>query len=143
MTLHPGRCHCGNIEVDFETALAPQAIEIRACQCSFCRKHGSRAAADPAGKLTIRAQDETQMNRYRFGLETAEYLVCRACGVYVAAITIGEGRTRGVVIVNALDDCDLFTRTPMAVDFDAESRAGRVKRRRERWMPASFGGALS
>jgi len=26
MTLHHGRCHCGNIEVDFETAVAPHEI---------------------------------------------------------------------------------------------------------------------
>jgi hypothetical protein len=141
MTLHHGRCHCGNIEVDFETAVAPHEIEIRACQCSFCRKHGSRAAADPAGMLTIRARDETKMNRYRFGLETAEYLVCRACGVYVAAITIGESALRGIVIVNALDESSLFTRAHVTVDFDAESREGRVARRRARWMPAAIGDA--
>src|SRR5580692_8569580 len=109
MTLHRGRCHCGNIELDFETVVAPQEMEIRACQCSFCRKHGSRAAADPAGRLTIRVRDETAMARYRFGLETAEYLVCRACGVYVAAITIGENEMCGIVIVNALDESKLFT----------------------------------
>ena len=140
MTLHHGRCHCGAIEVDFETALGPQEVEIRACQCSFCRRHGSRAAADPAGTLTIRMRDETQMNRYRFGLETAEYLVCRTCGVYVAAITIGESEMRGIVIVNALDNSGLFTRAPAAVDFDAEDREARVARRRARWMPVAFDG---
>jgi hypothetical protein len=140
MTLHHGRCHCGAIEVDFETAVAPHEMEIRACQCSFCRKHGSRAVADPAGRLTIRIRDETQANRYRFGLETAEYLVCRTCGVYVAAITIGESEMRGIVIVNALDESRLFTRTPAAVDFDAEDREARVARRRARWMPVAFDG---
>jgi hypothetical protein len=142
MTLHRGRCHCGNIELDFETVVAPQEMEIRACQCSFCRKHGSRAAADPAGRLTIRVRDETAMARYRFGLETAEYLVCRACGVYVAAITIGENEMCGIVIVNALDESKLFTRAPVAVDFDAEGREARLARRRARWTPVAVGGAL-
>jgi len=81
------------------------------------------------------------VNRYRFGLETAEYLVCRACGVYVAAVTIGESEPRGIVIVNALDNCGLFTRAPAAVDFDAEGREARVERRRARWMPVAVGGA--
>ena len=141
MTLHHGRCHCGNIELDFETTVAPQETEIRACQCSFCRKHGSRAAADPAGRLTIRVRDETAITRYRFGLETAEYLICRTCGVYVAAITIGESEPRGIVIVNALDESGLFTRAPAAVDFDAEGREARLARRRARWMPVAFGDA--
>jgi hypothetical protein len=135
MTLHHGRCHCGNIELAFATSIDPQEIEIRACQCSFCRKHGSRAAADAAGMLSLFVADETQVSRYRFGLETAEYWVCRACGVYVAAITTGESQPRGIVIVNALDDDRLFTRAPVAVDYDAESRAVRIARRRARWMP--------
>jgi hypothetical protein len=135
MRSHHGRCHCGAIELDFETALAPDEIEIRACQCSFCRKHASRAAADPAGKLTLRVRDAALLNRYRFGLQTAEYWVCRACGVYVAAITIEDSALRGIVIVNALDDADLFTRPPIAADYDAESRPARLARRRERWTP--------
>ena len=135
MKPHHGRCHCGNIELDFETAIAPHEIEIRACQCSFCRKHASRAAADPAGKLTLRVRDAALLSRYRFGLQTAEYWVCRACGVYVAAITIGETAPRAIVIVNALDDASLFARPPIAADYDAESRPARIARRRERWTP--------
>jgi len=143
MTLHHGRCHCGAVEVDFEAAVAPQEMETRARQCSFCRKPGSHAAADPAGRLTIRIRDETQVNRYRFGLETAEYLVCRDCGVYVAAMTIGESEPRGIVIVNALDDSGMFTRAPVAVDFDAEGREARLARRRAWWTPVAFGGGPS
>ena len=135
MRSHHGRCHCGNIELDFETALAPDEIEIRACQCSFCRKHASRAAADPAGRLTLRVGDAALLSRYRFGLQTAEYWVCRACGVYVAAITIEDSAPRGIVIVNALDEAGLFARAPIAADYDAESRPARLARRRERWTP--------
>jgi hypothetical protein len=135
MRSHHGRCHCGNIDVDFETAIAPHDIEIRACQCSFCRKHGSRAAADPASKLTLRVGDEALLSRYRFGLQTAEYWVCRACGVYVAAITIGDSAPRAIVIVNALDDVSLFARAPIAADYDVETHAARIARRQERWTP--------
>lgn len=137
MAIHRGRCHCGNIELAFETAIEPHEIEVRACQCSFCRKHASRAVADPAGLLTISIRDEKRLHRYRFGLETAEYLLCRECGVYAAAITTGEGEPRAIVIINALEDHRLFTRDPLAVDYEAESRGERIARRRKSWMPVS------
>ncbi|WP_095198731.1 hypothetical protein [Mesorhizobium carmichaelinearum] len=53
MNEHAGGCHCGNIGLRFSTELDPSQIEVRACQCSFCIKHGSRAVADPDGRLTI------------------------------------------------------------------------------------------
>jgi hypothetical protein len=137
MTIFRGRCHCGNIELEFETAIAPHEIEVRACQCSFCRKHASRAVADPAGLLTISVCDDQPPHRYRFGFWTAEYLLCRECGVYAAAITTCEGEPRAIVIINALDDHRLFTRDPLAVDYDQEGRGKRIARRRERWMPVS------
>lgn len=34
MLLH-GQCHCGRIEVSFETAIPADKLEVRACQCSF------------------------------------------------------------------------------------------------------------
>ena len=140
---HTGGCHCGNIAVEFESAIDPAEIEVRACQCRFCRKHNSRAIADPAGRAAIRVADETQLQRYKFGLGTATYLLCRRCGVYVAALTEDEGEPRAIVIVNALDDAARFSRSPLAVDYDAEDRGQRVARRRSRWTPATLviGGA--
>jgi hypothetical protein len=138
MPTHEGGCHCGNIRLAFATAIDPHAMEVRACQCSFCRRHGSLAAADPAGKLRITVRDPADMQRYAFGLRTADYFVCRDCGVYVAAVTRDEEQPRAIVIVNALDDRDLFDRKPLKVSYDAESRDQRIARRRERWMPVEI-----
>ncbi|BCM18121.1 GFA family protein [Mesorhizobium sp. J8] len=140
MTVHSGGCHCGNIRLSFSTALDPAALEIRACQCSFCIRHGSRAAADPNGRLVVSVADRERLQVYRFGLRTADYLVCRDCGVYVAAIA-GEGSdATAVVIVNALDDRERFSREPIAVRFDAETREQRLARRRRNWMPVEIQG---
>jgi len=141
MTLHSGGCHCGNVRLTFETALDPSQVEIRACQCSFCVKHGSQAAADPDGRLTISVKDRARLRHYQFGLRTADYLICRDCGVYVAAIAGDDADARAIVIVNALDDQKPFDREPTPVDFDRESREQRQARRRARWMPVemSFG----
>jgi hypothetical protein len=73
MKVHTGGCHCGNICLTFETDLDPSQIEVRACQCSFCVKHGSRAVADPDGRLIISVKDIKRLHRYRFGLRTADY----------------------------------------------------------------------
>ena len=138
MTVHSGGCHCGNIRLSFSSALDPAQLEIRACQCSFCTRHGSRAAADPNGRLAISVADEERLQVYRFGLRTAGYLVCRDCGVYVAAIAGKGDDVRAIVIVNALDDRERFSRVPVAVSYDAESREQRLARRRSAWMPVDI-----
>jgi hypothetical protein len=137
MKTHQGSCHCGAVRLQFETSLNPEDIEVRACQCSFCIKHGSRAVADPKGSLIISVQDASQLKHYRFGLRTADYLLCASCGVYVAAVTTDDEEPRAVVVINVLDDRDLFNRDPVAVDFDAEDKVVRVARHRERWMAVS------
>ena len=135
---HTGSCHCGNISITLQTQLNPTQFVVRDCQCSFCRKHNSSAISDPDGKLTINISDIAQVNRYQFGLRTAEFLICRTCGVYVAACTLNEENKRGIVIVSTLDDAAEFTSKPRAVDYDAEDKAGRIERRNERWMPAQI-----
>jgi len=59
-----GGCHCGNIEIELTTDIPPSEIEIRACQCSFCRKHNSRTVSDPHGQVSIRLED--RYRTYRF-----------------------------------------------------------------------------
>jgi hypothetical protein len=135
---YTGGCHCGNLRIAFETDIRPAEIEVRACQCTFCRKHNSLAVTDPAGHLTIRAKREENLGRYTFGLRTAEYLICKTCGVYVAAVTIGESEPRGIAIVNCLDNRRQLASEPFAVDYDAESREDRVARRRRRWTPVTL-----
>ena len=85
-----GACHCGQVQVAFETAMSVADLPLRACGCSFCRRHGTKAVADPSGRLTISAPPNG-LNRYRFGLRTADYLICRTCGAYVAAVIAGNG----------------------------------------------------
>jgi hypothetical protein len=134
---YTGGCHCGNILVVFESDLAPSEFEVRACQCGFCRKHNTRAIADPAGRAVIEVKDADRLSRYQFGLKTAEYLVCRDCGVYVAAVTPEEiGEVRAIVIVNALDEHKLFTGRVIPVSYQGEERADRMARRQVRWTPA-------
>ena len=131
-----GGCHCGNLRTAFETALDPAAMTVRECQCTFCRKHATRAVTDPDGSLTVTVADESLLSRYTFGLETAAYLLCRRCGVYVAAVTTDDP-PRAIAIVNALKDREQFIQTPVPSVYDAETREQRVERRRSTWTPVS------
>ena len=79
----PGRCHCGNLELALETSLRPEELSLRADTCSFCRRHGARTTSDPSGHVVITVHHPEQLLRYRFGLRTADFLVCTRCGIYV------------------------------------------------------------
>ena len=135
---YKGGCHCGNIGLEFHTAIAPGDLEIRECQCSFCRKHAARAASDPSGQLIISVENSDKLNRYKFALGTAEFLICRECGVYVGSVTIETDDQRGIVIVNALEDREKFDRGPQAVSYDGEDEEYRISRRASKWMPVSL-----
>ena len=133
---HTGGCHCGNIHVHLRLAQAPADTPLRACACSFCRAHQTRTLADPAGLFEVWADDWSLVEPYRFGSRTADYLVCRRCGVYVAAVCETAAGLRAVVNVNALADRAGFTQVPSAPDYEGETREARLARRAANWMPA-------
>ncbi|NOT42406.1 MAG: aldehyde-activating protein [Alphaproteobacteria bacterium] len=129
-----GGCHCGAISVTFESALPAASIERRACQCSFCRSHGGLTVSDADGALRFDA-DAGSLVRYRFGLKTADFLICARCGVYVGAI-YGEGDEYwGIVNSNVLHDRNAFTAPVVAISYDNETPSLRGERRKQRWTP--------
>jgi hypothetical protein len=131
-----GSCHCGAIKVSLETT-DPGALEVRACQCSFCRRHGATSASDHQGRLTIRSAGDT-LTRYRFGLNTADFLLCSVCGTYVGALIARGAEARAIVnpVGTMLDG--LRDRPGTPVDYEGESQAERVARRLSQWTPVSL-----
>jgi len=128
------RCHCGVLTARYRTAVAPPDWAVRACQCSFCRSHGAIATSDPKGLLEFRSTDPTQVQRYRFGGRTAEFLVCRECGVYVGVQMASDKGRFGVLNVLTLRPLlALAAAEPM--EYGAESPEGRRLRRESRWTP--------
>jgi len=130
-----GRCHCGNLEVTFETRQHPEDITVRACGCSFCRHHGARTGSDPKGRIAFVVHDPAALNRYRFGLGTADFLLCRTCGVYVGAIMEDGGSAYAIVNVNTFDWPHPFEREGIPMDYGGESEAERRARRAAGWTP--------
>ncbi|HET9597493.1 MAG TPA: hypothetical protein VFP65_18030 [Anaeromyxobacteraceae bacterium] len=131
-----GGCHCGNLQVTFETSRAPDAFQLRRCGCTFCTRHGQVSVTDPAGKLEVRVRDPGAVSRYQFGLRTSEFMICRTCGVFVTALCTIDGATYATLNVNTLADRSAFTQPPVPVDFDAENAEQRLARRRRAWTPA-------
>ena len=134
---HRGGCHCGNLRYVLETTLAAEALPLRACQCTFCRLHGARSTSDPAGRIRFELRDPALLTRYRFGLRTADFLVCARCGVYVGALMQDGGAQYAIVNANTLDAVAKLTQDARPMDYDGEDEAQRLARRRQRWSPAS------
>ena len=129
------RCHCGHLTARFQTAVEPASWAVRACQCSFCRNHGALMTSDPAGLLEFRSLDDGKVQRYRFGGRTADFLICRECGVYVGVQMATDTSRFGVLNVLALRPqlTDLPVAQPM--DYGAETAEVRRARRVSRWTP--------
>ena len=133
-----GRCHCGNLEVVFETGTPARDLVIRSCACSFCRRHGARCVSDPAGAARILVRDPALLIRYRFGLRTAEFLVCGRCGVYVGAVMTEGGAAVATINVNSFDPPHPFERAGVPMRYEGESEAERRARRAAGWTPVAF-----
>ena len=134
MMAFAGGCHCGAVNVTFESTQPAATLERRACQCSFCRSHGALTVSDADGALRFDAAAGSLV-RYRFGLKTADFLLCARCGVYVGAI-FGEGEDYwGIVNANVLHDRSSFTAPVVAISYDNETPTLRGERRKQRWTP--------
>ena len=137
MTVYQGSCHCGAIQIRFESEKTPEQMRPGRCSCTFCRRHGARTMGDgPTSSVAFRAKPEA-LSRYRFGLGITDYLVCRTCGAYVGAVMEDEGRLLGTLNVNALDIRDTFDPAPPLHVYDGETAEKRRARRRKFWMPAT------
>lgn len=133
-----GACHCGKLHLTFETPTPPRDLPLRACGCSFCRKHGVRTTSDPAAKVTFTVDDPQALQRYRFGTRTAETLICRNCGIYIGVTTTIDGALYAAININTLDDRTAFDREPQVNHYDTENAEQRMARRRIRWTPATL-----
>ena len=134
-----GGCHCGNLTFEMRSARPPEELPLRTCGCSFCLAHGGLYTSDPEGFVRFRVGDPARLSRYRFGHGTADFLICRDCGVFLGAVMSEGERSCAVVNVRACEAPDRFTGvTPTTMDYGGEDEADRLARRRARWTPAEI-----
>ena len=133
MMIH-GSCHCGNIGFTLDWEPDPREIPARACDCTFCTKHGGVWTSNPEGKLRIDVKDPVLVSKYSFGTGTAVFHVCSRCGAVPVVTSRIDGALYAVVSVNAFNDVDptLLKRAP--ISFEGEAVDKRLERRKRGWI---------
>ena len=134
--VYEGACHCGALSYRYRTELPVGSWSVRACQCSFCRRHQGISTSDPAGTVEFTVTDPTLLQRYRFGQRTADFLICKRCGCYIGAVLESEVGTYGIVNLTMLVNAPPDLKEPEPMSYDAESERSRIGRRERRWTPA-------
>lgn len=131
--IYHGSCHCGAIGAEYETE-AP--VSLRRDGCGFCSSRGVKSASDPNGRLTLHSR--LKLVRYRFGHKTADFLVCPACGTYVATQMEGPSGPVGVLNVVGLAIAELKDEPATLASLEGESVDERIQRRLSRWTPMTL-----
>jgi GNAT superfamily N-acetyltransferase len=134
-----GGCHCGFLRFSLVTPSAsPPLLAPRACQCSFCRKHGARTVSDPSfrARIVVRAPDA--LVPYRFARRATVSLLCNRCGVYLGGYLEEPPHAWVTLNANAFDDPTVAAAGGAPVSYDDETDAARLARRKARWTPADL-----
>lgn len=129
-----GGCHCGNIH--FTLAWPDQGgdIPVRACTCSFCRKHGGTYTSNPKAALRVQTGDLGRVQIYSFGTGTADFHICQVCGVMPIVTSRIDGHLYGIVNVNCFEGVDPARLDATPRDFEGETVDSRLTRRKASWI---------
>ena len=132
-----GACHCGAIRATLHARKPVSELQLRACQCSFCTRHGAMTVSDPEGRVTIEV-DRSALARYQFGTRTGTSLICGRCGMYAGVIIEDGGKMWSAINVRGLAIPEFAGRTPEPVVYDGETPEARTARRKVKWTPTEI-----
>ena len=100
----------------------------------LCVKHGGVWTSCPSGSLTVRLRDPSLASVYSFGTKTADFHVCKRCGVVPLATSRIERRLFAVVNVNAFDDVEPSLLRRSSSTLNDEDESTRLARRMRNWI---------
>ena len=129
-----GKCHCGNITFELEWEGDPAEIPARACDCSFCIKHGGVWTSNPKSRLLVAIRDASLVSKYAFGSRTATFHVCSRCGAVPLVTSDIANHLYAVVNVNVLENVNQSCVHRASADFEGEDIESRLARRRRNWI---------
>jgi hypothetical protein len=132
-----GVCHCGAIRGELQATRPAAELQLRACQCSFCTRHGAMTVSDPAGRATFEIECGALM-KYQFGTRTGTSLICSRCGMYAGVMLEDGGKTWSVLNVRGLAIAEFKGRKAEPVVYDGESADARIARRKAKWTPTEI-----
>jgi len=131
-----GKCHCGNLSFSLAWDPDPTEISARACDCTFCVKHGGLWTSNPRGSLKVMVQDPAAVSKYAFGTKTADFHVCARCGIVPVVTSRIDGHVYAVVSVNAFEGVEPSRLRRSPANFDGEGTDSRLERRKRNWIPS-------
>ncbi len=112
-------------------------LQLRACQCSFCTRHGAMTVSDPAGRATFEIE-RAALTTYQFGTRTGTSLICNRCGMYAGVILEDGGKVWSVLNVRGLAIPEFKGRAAEPVVYDGETPEARIARRKAKWTPTEI-----
>jgi hypothetical protein len=96
---HHGSCQCGAVAFDVEVDISRPV----ACNCSRCRRLGSRLAFAPRDAFRL-LRGEEALTEYLFNTGRVRHLFCRTCGIESFAYgEMPDGTPMAAINVNCLD----------------------------------------
>jgi hypothetical protein len=132
-----GSCHCGAIRATFYPSIPHEALQVRACQCSFCIRHGAKTTSDPAGRARFEI-DGAALSWYRFETRTGTSLICNRCGTFAGGIIEDGDNVWSFVNARGLNIAEFRHRVGEPKHYDSETLEQRVARRRSMWTPTEI-----
>ena len=87
--------------------------------------------------MRIDVRNREKLVRYRFGLKTADFLLCANCGVYIGALLPDGERGWFTVNVNTFREPPQLDVPLQPIVYDGEDIGGRVDRRKLKWTPVT------
>ena len=130
---HQGSCGCGAVTFTYRCEQPLASLNVRACQCEYCKPRRQTYLSDPAGSLRVVVKDSRYLYAHRFGTGTADFMHCAVCNHQVFVTCDVDGHTYALVSAPALSEYKQLSGSD-PVDYDGESVDERLQRRSERWI---------
>lgn len=130
-----GQCCCGDVGVQLSMTVLISDLEIRECQCEYCRACGGAYLSHPEGSLKISTAHDLIVEKQ--GSRSVTMLRCSKCNQLIAAALMTESGLIGTVTAHLFDSEELSSgripTTPARL-----SLAERTARWKELWMPTAI-----
>jgi hypothetical protein len=134
---YEGSCHCGAIRATLYASKPADELQVRACQCSFCTRHGAKTVSDPAGRARFEI-DGAALSWYLFETRTGMSLICNRCGTYAGVMIEDGDRIWSVFNARGLAMPEFASRTAEPKVYEGETPEERIARRKSSWTPTEI-----
>jgi hypothetical protein len=134
---YEGSCHCGAIRATLHASRPASELQVRACQCSFCTRHGAKTVSDPAGRCRFEI-DGAALSWYQFETRTGMSLICNRCGMYAGVMIEDGDNVWSVLNVRGLAIVEFKDRAAEPKDYEGETAEHRIARRKATWTPTEL-----